>query len=78
MSENGKAECGHIVVEREIRQQLHDLSNTLTVLVGRVELLSRNGEFSEKDKKEIRNIVNQGFACFAILEKARCLFKNAA
>ena len=65
-------------MEREIRKQLHDLSNALTVLVGRAELLTKTGQLNQNDKKELQDIVDQGFVCFAILEKARNVLMRAA
>lgn len=78
MLENGKAGCVSGDVEQQVRKQLHDMSNVLTVLVGRAEILSKSLDLSLKDKKEIEEIVEQGFVCFEILEKARNIFKKKA
>lgn len=64
--------------EKEVRKQLHDMSNTLTILVGRAELLTKSDQLSESDRKELEEIVSQGYICFQILEKARNVFKRAA
>lgn len=78
MLENGKSECAGAVVEKEIRKQLHDISNVLTVLVGRAEMLSKSRDLSEKDRKEIQDIVEQGLVCFEILGKTKKALNRAA
>lgn len=63
-------------MELEIRKHLHDISNALTVVVGRAELLSKSKNLTDEDRKDMREIVEQGFVCFNLIEKARNVFNS--
>lgn len=63
-------------LEKTIRATLHDMSNALTVLVGRAELMAQNSALSQTDRKDIEEILKHGQICFALMDKARQLFNQ--
>ncbi len=78
MLDHGKSGCVSDNTEQEIRKHLHDISNVLTILVGRAEILSKSKDLTEKDRKELKSIVGQGLACFEILEKTKEIYRKKA
>ena len=69
--------CSSLTAENEFRKCLHDMSNVLTVIVGRAELLSKTNTLEPREKRDLEEIVSQGNVCCSLLEKARNIIRNA-